>query len=163
MASVNVSPLMPRDVRLALRREFDQLPPPAARFRCAAGRDFLVSLRRACTAYGAKQVGEAIGMSTSSVYQMRYREPPRRIYGYPSEQQMRAVRRAWTQVQARRSSGMQVRPTTAEFVAMQEALVRLRERLDTDDVMIAIALGVEPNKLRVFEDKPIPRPPRRSR
>lgn len=162
MSTLPPSQPMPHHVAQALRKEFEQLPPPAARFRCDAGRRFLGILREHCATYGAKQVADAIGMSISSVYQMRYREPARRIYGYPTEEQMRPVRTAWAAILARRAEGRQIRQTTEQFRTMQHVIVQLCRQINTDVVMIAVALGVEPSQLRVFVEKKLPRPrPRR--
>lgn len=152
---------MPPEITSRLRAAFEALPPAAARFRCENGRQFLLMIRRACEQYGARQVGDAIGMSISSVYKMCHRELPRRIYAYPTEQQMTPVRRAWSDVESRWAVGRQVRRGSPMFVAVQEALAALRAEITTDEIMIAVALGTEPSRLRIFDENPLRRPRRR--
>jgi hypothetical protein len=138
-----------------LRRHYAGLPTVRVKWRCPEGQAFLGELGRARSEYGTSAVAEALDVSIQGVhYMLSQRQPgPDAALTMPSEQVVRAVKRAHLHVVEMRLSGRQVRRGTRQYRDLHLALVRTMAA-GWPLTVIAQAARVPVRELRRFENPP---------
>ena len=131
---------------------YRDLPPRKIRWRTSLGRDFLIALDNAVATHQARRCAEALGISTTAVYQMIGRSLPHPPVPYPEPAQLRQLQKAWRAVEHADHQGIIVRRTSREFVAVHKALTNLTPQYDV--AVIALALQITPRRLRRFLSPP---------
>jgi transposase len=142
----------PRMPAAAARQLREALPPRNRRWRSSGATTFLKILADTHDQYGVKECASALGVVESTIYDWLNRSAPRSGEEWPSQRELRELRRAWRVKQARRKNGRYITRSSIEF---EDVYWALKELLTSYDIrVIAAALGESTRELRTFTRTP---------
>lgn len=134
---------------LELRRQYDALPPVHIRWRTQQGQDFLDLLNEAMASHTCIAVARALGRSSSGITYMQRQRQRTRLISWPTENDLRALRRAWRAVERR-----PIAPQSPQYAHMHKALIALLEKgFAIED--IAWMMELRPRQLNRFRQSPM--------
>lgn len=140
---------MPPIVAQQLR---ESLPPRNRRWQSSSASTFLKILAETREQYGVRQCASALEVVESTVYDWLNRSAPPSGEQWPSQRELRELRRAWRVKQARRKNGRYITRSSTEFEDVYRALKVLLASYDVR--VVAAAMGESTVELRKFMRTP---------
>ena len=141
---------MPEEAARQLR---EALPPRARRWQSSGASTFLKLIAEADDLYGARQCAAAMGVAESTIFDWLKRSVPHSGEVWPTQQELRELRRAWRVKVARRRSGRYITRNTSEYEDVHLALIELLKSYDIR--VVAAAMGESKADLQKFRDLPV--------